>query len=94
MHRSVTMTAQGQITIPKDLGEALGLKAGDHPVWSIVDGDVVVSPETVDVSDVAGYLGERVGGRTSVENIDASPRGAAGLHVLGERGLARKDDAA
>lgn len=42
-----TLTAKGQVTVPKSVREALGLRQGDQLCWELEDGSVrvrVVSP--------------------------------------------------
>jgi AbrB family looped-hinge helix DNA binding protein len=94
MQRSVAITAKGQITIPKDVREALGLKTGDHLVWSIVENELIVTPKTIDLSDLAGLLGDPPAGPASLSDIDASVLEAAGSHISGGSARGRKNDAA
>ena len=46
------LTVKHQVTIPRDVRKALGLKAGDHVVFAIEDGQAVLTkadmPETED----------------------------------------------
>ena len=47
-HELTTITARGQVTIPKAIREALGLHKGDQLRWHLEDGEVRVrsaSPE-------------------------------------------------
>jgi AbrB family looped-hinge helix DNA binding protein len=39
-----TITAKGQITIPKDIREALGLEQGDRVMFSLEENRAVLSP--------------------------------------------------
>jgi AbrB family looped-hinge helix DNA binding protein len=41
-----TLTAKGQVTIPKAIREALGLRQGDTLRWDLEAGAVKVSPVT------------------------------------------------
>lgn len=36
------LTAKNQITVPRDVRDALGLKAGDHVRFELRDGEVIV----------------------------------------------------
>ena len=52
-----TITSKGQVTIPKDVREALRLKQGDRLEFIVQDdGTVRVRPLTVDVHDLFGIL--------------------------------------
>lgn len=64
------VTAKGQITIPKDVRDALGVEAGDH-VHFLIRGDGVVEmlPRTRDLLTLAGCLA-RGGRRATVEEMD------------------------
>jgi AbrB family looped-hinge helix DNA binding protein len=54
---SATMTSKGQITIPKDVRERLGLEAGDRVVFVVrSEGDVVLKPAKTDVRELHGML--------------------------------------
>ena len=41
-----TLTAKGQVTMPKAVREALGLRQGDQLSWELEDGAVRVEPVT------------------------------------------------
>jgi antitoxin PrlF len=52
-----TLTTKGQTTIPKEVREALDIKAGDKIDFVIqADKTVVLQPATVDVTELAGIL--------------------------------------
>ena len=40
-----TLTAKGQVTVPKTVREALGLRQGDQLSWELEDGSVRVRAE-------------------------------------------------
>ena len=45
MAEATTMTTKGQVTIPREIRERLGLQSGDKIAWSMLsDGTVVVRP--------------------------------------------------
>lgn len=54
---TATLTSKGQLTLPKKVREALGLKAGDQ-VDFVMDaaGDVRVRPGAYDVRELKGLL--------------------------------------
>jgi antitoxin PrlF len=78
----VTLSAKGQVTLPKDLREELNLKPGDQLLFSIIDGQVVVTPKNVDFNDLAGLLGKAPNGPATIEEIDAAVAQAAGANAL------------
>ena len=52
----LTLSSKGQLTIPKDLREALDVRAGDQFLFTVVDGALVITPKNIDFSDLAGLL--------------------------------------
>jgi len=47
MSEPTKMSIKGQVTIPRDVRERLGLQAGDKIAWSLLsNGTVVVRPKT------------------------------------------------
>jgi len=71
-----TLTTKGQITIPKAIREALGLRPGHRVVFRLLeDGGVVLEPETVDVRTLRGCLTPGRKGVT-VEDMDETIRAA------------------
>jgi AbrB family looped-hinge helix DNA binding protein len=51
------MSSKGQVTIPRDVRERLGLQAGDKIAWSLLsNGTVVVRPKTRRLADLVGML--------------------------------------
>ncbi|MFC2173960.1 AbrB/MazE/SpoVT family DNA-binding domain-containing protein [Acidobacteriota bacterium] len=54
---AATVTSKGQITIPKDVREALGLESGDRVSFRMrEDGVVEIHPETLDLMSLHGVL--------------------------------------
>jgi AbrB family looped-hinge helix DNA binding protein len=57
MSEPTTMSVKGQVTIPRDVRERLGLQAGDKIAWSLLsNGTVVVRPKTRRLVDLVGML--------------------------------------
>ncbi len=53
---SAKLTSKGQITIPKEVREALGLRTGDRLAFRLQqDGTVVVEAETVDLMSASSW---------------------------------------
>jgi antitoxin PrlF len=74
---SATLTSKGQITIPKSIREALGLRVGDRLAFRVVDdGRVMVEPETIDLRSLRGSVPTDVKGVT-VEAMKLAVRRAA-----------------
>lgn len=82
-----TLSAKGQVTIPKEMREALNLRAGDQLVYSVVDGEVIMTPKNIDFKDLAGFLGDPPNGIATLEEIDA-----AVIQAVGDNALDTDDD--
>ena len=71
------MTTKGQITIPKAVREALGLRPGHRLVFRLLDdGTVLLAPETVDLTTLRGCLKAPQPGVT-IEEMKRAVRTAA-----------------
>lgn len=71
-----TLTSKGQITLPKDIRQYLGVEVGDRLNFEIRDGVVVVEPETIDVRSLRGVV--KVPRRSvTLEQMDAAIRRGA-----------------
>lgn len=54
-----TVTSKGQVTIPKEVRERLGARAGRKVRFAVENGDrVVITPVATKLSDLAGMLGK------------------------------------
>lgn len=78
----LTLSSKGQVTLPKEMREALNLRPGDQIVYSIIDGEVVLTPKNVDFNDLAGLLGKPPRGRATLEEIDEAVLKAGGGNVI------------
>jgi AbrB family looped-hinge helix DNA binding protein len=55
-----TLTSKGQITIPKEIRDSLGLKPGDRITFTLMpDGTVLMRVKGRSVMDLAGLLRKR-----------------------------------
>ncbi|HVK89881.1 MAG TPA: AbrB/MazE/SpoVT family DNA-binding domain-containing protein [Mycoplana sp.] len=73
-----TLTTKGQLTIPKDVREALNLKPGTRFYVSVRNGQVVAIPKNKKLADLAGVLGDPPnGGRLSIEEMKEAVMDAA-----------------
>ncbi len=71
MNVRATVTAKGQITLPKPLRDRLNLKEGDQIAFVEVDGRFVLVPRNLRAIDLAGILGEPPAGLGStLEDYD------------------------
>ena len=68
---ATTMTVKGQVTIPREIRERLGLQSGDKVAWSLLsDGTVVVRPKTRRLADLVGSLTRPGQPSVAVEDMD------------------------
>ncbi|MBO6551817.1 MAG: AbrB/MazE/SpoVT family DNA-binding domain-containing protein [Roseitalea sp.] len=66
-----TLTSKGQMTVPKEVREKLGLETGMRLHVSVKDGQMVVQPKNQKLSDLAGFLGRPPNGKSlRIEDID------------------------
>ena len=57
MTTSATLTSKGQTTIPKEIRDGLGMKAGDRMSFTLMaDGTVVMRVKSRNVMELAGVL--------------------------------------
>jgi AbrB family looped-hinge helix DNA binding protein len=74
---SAKLTSKGQITIPKDVRDALGVQPGDRIAFTIRrDGTVTVAADTIDIRSLRGSLKSDVRS-VSVEAMDEAIRRSA-----------------
>ena len=52
-----TISSKGQVTVPRDIRERLGVQAGDKITWSMLsNGTIVLRPKTRRLADLVGIL--------------------------------------
>jgi AbrB family looped-hinge helix DNA binding protein len=56
------VTSKGQITIPKEVRDALGLVPGDRVAFRLVEDAAILEPETFDIKELFGSLQSKVKG--------------------------------
>jgi AbrB family looped-hinge helix DNA binding protein len=83
MWKNLVISPKGQITLTKDIREALGLRTGDTIVVTIRDGALVLSPKNINFNDLAGFLGKPPAGPATLEQIDETIAGEMGRAAVG-----------
>jgi antitoxin PrlF len=72
---TATVTSKGQITLPKEIRDRLGLRTGDRVRFrENAEGAIVVEPETADLMDLYGALSPPRGRKLTVEQMNAAIR--------------------
>ena len=73
---TATLTSKGQLTLPKEIRDELGLDAGDKVLFRRNEqGEIVLEAATVDLLSLAGMVKPRVKGVTVDDMKDAVRRG-------------------
>lgn len=72
-----TLTTKGQITLPRDVRNALGLAPGDKVDFVAIDGGFKLVPLRRDIRHLKGRLAGRVTRPVSVAEMDDAIAGAA-----------------
>ena len=76
---SATMTSKGQITIPKEVRDAVGLETGRRVSFLVREDHVVeMRPDEVDLLSLCGILKPKVKGVTLEDMEEAIRLGATG----------------
>jgi AbrB family looped-hinge helix DNA binding protein len=71
MADATTMTSKGQVTVPREIRDRLGLKSGDKMVFTMLgDGTVVMRPKTRRLADVAGSLTRQGQAKVAIEDMN------------------------
>ena len=70
MADATTMTTKGQVTVPREIRDRLGLKSGDKMVFTMLsDGTIVMRPKTRRLADLAGSLTRPGQPRIAIEDM-------------------------
>ena len=72
-----TVTIKGQTTLPKEIRQALGLRAGDRVRYLVLDDGQVRLLRRRPVADLRGCLAEEGRGPVSLQEMDAAIAGGA-----------------
>lgn len=66
-----TMTSKGQVTVPREIRDRLGLVPGDKMAFALLsDGTVVMRPKTRRLAELAGSLTRPGQPRVAVEDMN------------------------
>jgi antitoxin PrlF len=70
MTTDAALTSKGQITIPKEIRDSLGLKPGDRMTFTqMPDGTVVMRVKSKSVMDLAGLLRKKGRKPAAIERL-------------------------
>jgi antitoxin PrlF len=69
---TATMTSKGQMTLPKEVRDDLGLKPGDQVEIVKQDGRYVLMPRNIPASAIAGMLGKAPVGAMTIEQEETA----------------------
>lgn len=71
MADATTMTTKGQVTVPREIRDRLGLKSGDKMAFTMLsDGTIVMRPKTRRLADLAGSLTRPGQPKVTVEDMN------------------------
>ena len=83
-----TMTTKGQVTVPREIRDQLGLKSGHKMAFTMLsDGTIVMRPKTRRLADLAGSLTRTGQPKVAVE--DMNPFKATAAKTLTTRATKR-----
>ncbi|MBL8580761.1 MAG: AbrB/MazE/SpoVT family DNA-binding domain-containing protein [Rhizobiaceae bacterium] len=72
-----TMTSKGQLTIPKEVRDALKLETGTRLYVTVSNGQIVARPKNKKLADLAGILGKPPSGEIlSIEDMNEAVKEA------------------
>ncbi|HEY4081585.1 MAG TPA: AbrB/MazE/SpoVT family DNA-binding domain-containing protein [Burkholderiaceae bacterium] len=67
-----TLTSKGQVTVPREIRDRLGLESGDKLSFTLLsDGTVVMRAKTRRLADLAGVLTRPGQPKVSIEDMNA-----------------------
>jgi AbrB family looped-hinge helix DNA binding protein len=70
MTEPTTLSSKGQVTIPREVRERLGLRAGDKIAWSVLsNGTIVLRPKVRRLGDLLGMLTQPGQAMVSVDEM-------------------------
>ena len=71
MSDPTTLTTKGQVTVPREIRDRLGLAPGDKMAFTMLsDGTVVMRPKTRRLADLAGSLTRPGQPKVAVEDMN------------------------
>jgi antitoxin PrlF len=71
MSDATTLTSKGQVTVPRDIRDRLGLKSGDKMAFTMLsDGTVIMRPKTRRLAELAGSLTRPGQPKVAVEDMN------------------------
>jgi antitoxin PrlF len=71
MADATTMTTKGQVTVPREIRDRLGLKSGDKMAFTMLsDGTVVMRPKTRRLAELAGSLTRPGQPKVAIEDMN------------------------
>ena len=78
MADATTMTTKGQVTVPREIRDRLGLRSGDKMAFTMLsDGTVVMRPKTRRLADLAGSLTRPGQPKVTVDDMNPFTASAA-----------------
>ncbi len=93
MSKILTLSPKGQITLPKELRDEIGIRAGDEVVITVAGGQIIMTPKSIDFNDLAGFLGDPPNGPATLEQIDTTVREAGGRAAVSSSRILKEDAA-
>lgn len=70
MWKEATLSPKGQLTLPKEIRDALEIEPGDTIIVTVAEGRLILTPKNVSFNELAGFLGEPPKGSATLDEID------------------------